>query len=80
MPDGKRAPAPCGHDGEHVVGNYIRCLQGCDRVKPAVINLSQCPSCGSSEIEPFDLDPLFYIYNPDTPIVDTHCIKCGNCW
>lgn len=25
MGDGKKAQAPCGHDGEHVVGNYVFC-------------------------------------------------------
>lgn len=27
---GKRANAPCGHPGEHVLAGYIRCLEGCD--------------------------------------------------
>lgn len=31
---GKRGTAPCGHEGEHVVGNYVQCLSGCDEVKP----------------------------------------------
>lgn len=26
---GKKATAPCGHEGEHVIGAYIRCIQGC---------------------------------------------------
>lgn len=28
--DGKITHAPCGHVGEHVIGNFIRCLEGCD--------------------------------------------------
>lgn len=27
---GKLAKAPCGHEGEHVLGNYVRCASGCD--------------------------------------------------
>ncbi len=26
--------APCGHPGEHVIGHYVRCLQGCDGAVP----------------------------------------------
>ena len=33
---GKRATAPCGHAGEHVIGQYVRCLRrGCDGTPPA---------------------------------------------
>lgn len=28
---GKIGSAPCGHRGEAVVGQYYRCLEGCDR-------------------------------------------------
>jgi hypothetical protein len=27
---GKKATAPCGHEGEHVFNNYVKCLRGCD--------------------------------------------------
>lgn len=27
---GKRVNAPCGHEGEAVIGSYVRCLEGCD--------------------------------------------------
>jgi len=27
---GKPGTAPCGHPGEVMVGNYVRCLRGCD--------------------------------------------------
>lgn len=27
---GKRGTAPCGHEGEHITTNYVRCGQGCD--------------------------------------------------
>ena len=33
---GKRATAPCGHEGEYVFGDYIRCLTPeCDGKAPA---------------------------------------------
>lgn len=28
--NGKRVNAPCGHEGEVVIGSYARCLEGCD--------------------------------------------------
>lgn len=30
MTPGKAGRAPCGHDGEHILGGYIRCHKGCD--------------------------------------------------
>lgn len=30
---GKRGVAPCGHEGEHIIANYVKCLRGCDSVK-----------------------------------------------
>lgn len=39
MSNGKKVTAPCGHDGETVVGAYVRCLQGCAKdpfVQPQV--------------------------------------------
>lgn len=29
---GKLDRAPCGHMGEHIIGNYVRCSLGCDQV------------------------------------------------
>lgn len=29
---GKKGTAPCGHPGTHVVGTYVQCDVGCDRV------------------------------------------------
>lgn len=29
-PDGKKAKAPCGHDGTHVSASLVLCDQGCD--------------------------------------------------
>ncbi len=40
---GKRATAPCGHDGEHVTPNMVACSLGCpDPRKPARMNHYQC--------------------------------------
>ena len=33
--EGRVAQAPCGHDGETIFGSYVKCLAGCDAVKPA---------------------------------------------
>ena len=32
---GRIAVAPCGHPGEYVIGDYIRCLSGCSEDSPA---------------------------------------------
>lgn len=29
--------APCGHQGEVVIGNYVKCLSGCDEAIPGPI-------------------------------------------
>lgn len=81
MPDGKRAKAPCGHDGEHVVGQYVRCdVAGCDGVPehvdpeatPPYIELfSECPKCGSDDVEPFIVS-----WGP----ARAHCLPCGHVW
>lgn len=39
MSYGRFGVAPCGHTGEAIIGNYYRCVEGCDRIKtknPAV--------------------------------------------
>jgi hypothetical protein len=35
--NGKKTQAPCGHAGEAVIGNYVRCLLGCDDAIPEFI-------------------------------------------
>lgn len=51
--------APCGHPGEHVIGAYVRCLQGCTkdpyvqpkappppaRKTPGHVDMCACPMC-----------------------------------
>lgn len=34
---GKSSKAPCGHKGEVVVGNYVRCLEGCEGAVPEYV-------------------------------------------
>ncbi len=51
---GKVTKAPCGHKGEHVFGNFVVCLEGCD--SEAV----------PEEIEPEKTEPLptWFIHIP----------------
>lgn len=85
MGNGKRGNAPCGHSGEAVIGQYYRCLEGCDEEielgwEDITPTMTRC-SCGSYNIEDFELDALYYMFNPgSTIIVDSRCIDCGKCW
>lgn len=42
-------PAPCGHQGQVVVGTFVRCTRCKDDSKP----VRMCPECGDTDIEPF---------------------------
>ncbi len=81
MPDGKPGLAPCGHVGVHVIGTYVQCTAGCDRVTPPLgvdfAMVHRCPACKSINTEDWDLGVVFYAYNPTVPVVDSHCIDCG---
>lgn len=71
---GKAGTAPCGHRGEHVTANYVRCLEGCDRVDRTTpaggATVAKCPQCGGEDVEPFS-----------TPLgVGWHCIVNGHVW
>lgn len=86
MGNGKKGPAPCGHDGECVIGTYYECLQGC-KTAPEVdfeivtLEIPQCPYCKSFDVdEDFELDPMFYYFNPGVDVLDTRCNNCGKCW
>ena len=69
MSSGRRAKAPCGHDGEHVVGRYVACLRtGCD----GKAGLPRCDRCGSSDLAPF----IAMHMPPDA----MHCRPCGHVW
>lgn len=84
MGNGKIGVAPCGHTGEAIIGTYYKCLVGCDKPKEVdfiILDLPQCTNCGSYNVdEGFKVDPLFYFYNPGSPIVNTRCLSCGKCW
>jgi hypothetical protein len=43
----RNVKAPCGHPGEHVIGNYVKCLAGCDGRAAAV-----APKLSSFRSEP----------------------------
>jgi hypothetical protein len=81
MGNGKRGKAPCGHDGEAVIGQYYQCLKGCDTGQfDVTVEVVRCV-CGSSDIDPdFSIDPVYYWFNPGSPILDTRCNTCGKCW
>lgn len=84
MGNGKKGPAPCGHDGEAIIGQYYKCLKGCDDVDFELVttkDILQCKFCGSLRVDTeFEVDPMFYLFNPGIPIVNTRCIDCGKCW
>jgi len=62
---GRLATAPCGHPGEHVIGQYVQCLiPGCSGLAAP-----RCDRCGSDRIEPFVSSGL--------PAGAVHCIPCG---
>lgn len=79
---GRIGTAPCGHPGEAIIGHYYRCLQGCDSATRGEVSLGlkSCPSCGSRNVEPFEVEAAYYIFNPDATRIDQHCIDCGSCW
>lgn len=83
MGNGKKGVAPCGHDGEAVIGQYYQCPR-CDTYTPdwedVTLEIVQC-ECGSFDVDlEFALDPVYYFFNPTAPILDTRCNTCGRCW
>ena len=86
MGDGKKGVAPCGHPGEAVIGQYYKCLKGCDELDgetwdDITLDFPKCPACGSFKIDDdFQVHPLFYYYNPGHKFVDRRCLDCGKCW
>ncbi len=84
MGEGKVGKAPCGHPGEAIIGQYYKCLWGCDDdsyIPDFNIVIPQC-LCGSVDLdEDFELDPLYYVFNPGSSIMaNTRCNECGRCW
>lgn len=79
MGDGRKTQAPCGHEGEVVIGQYVKCLEGCDLSDGTVdfeildlddVTKSLCPHCGSDDLEAW---PGLFA-NGDTLM---YCKKCG---
>ena len=81
MGDGRKALAPCGHFGEHVVGQYVQCLE-CDAIPEEIdpeetpkllfrdlFDDEECPKCRSLDIEEF-------VFHGSK----MHCLGCGAVW
>lgn len=86
--DGKRAEAPCGCEGEVIVGTYVRCLKhdASDGVPEHVEPESTRPICpnaldvfssvkcdGNYPVRPWGVEFIC----PDTGRVLWHCDGCG---
>ena len=84
MVRGKVGTAPCGHPGEYIIGQFVRCLVGCDdldfvsetptptgefEINFALLSLDECPFCHSDDVEDFL-----------SPVGTMHCVKCGGCF
>ena len=56
MGNGKRGTAPCGHEGEHIVSQYVHCPR-CDVSDGVPVHidpektLDLCPHCGSDDLQ-----------------------------
>lgn len=65
---GRLGTAPCGHPGEFLIGQYVRCLiPNCDG---AASTGPRCDRCSSPKMEPFDA--------PNIPAGAAHCVACGH--
>jgi hypothetical protein len=49
--------APCGHRGEHLTTNYVRCVEGCEDLSSGVPRTAKdsttrpiCSHCGSGDV------------------------------
>jgi len=88
MGNGRKGIAPCGHPGEAVIGQYYQCPK-CDVNKLdytpdweiKTLEITKCPNCGSFDVdEDFQLDPMFYFFNPGVSQLNKRCENCGHCW
>lgn len=80
---GKSGTAPCGHAGEHLTTNYVRCGQGCDDVTKSDgvpeqleleldrVTLPLCSNCGSHQVVKWG--PEFRSGGKDL----WQCMSCG---
>lgn len=81
IPVGKIGVAPCGHRGEHIIGQYVQCLQGCEVYADDAPTVECCPRCGSGDIDDeYQLDPLYLQWNPMAERFDRRCFECGALW
>ena len=64
---GRLTTAPCGHPGQHLIGQYVECLvPNCD----GLAGRPKCSRCGSDKVEPF--------VAMNIPDGATHCLPCGH--
>ena len=66
-----RGVAPCGHEGDIIIGRFVLCSRGCDsrggrEMRP------RCPRCQSPLVEAF--------YAVGLPPDARHCVACGVVW
>ncbi len=70
---GRKGIAPCGHPGSYIIGQFIKCDQGCDNAIPTYIDPEKtkrlCIHCGSIRIEIF----------PDFALNGKDIYYCNNC-
>lgn len=64
LSSGKLTTAPCGHEGEHVIGQYVRCLRGCDSAKKPAVEQSPIVPPGYDEAEWFT-DIVLKVFRED---------------
>ena len=76
---GKIGKAPCGHKGEHLTVNFVRCTEGCkdDAFPPEEADdwdTFRCPKCDSKDTEDYSA--------PFLSVADfwKHCWTCGHAW
>lgn len=72
---GRRGIAPCGHPGEHIVGNYVRCDKGCDDAVPEHVDFER------TNRELYDEDQWFQPCPPHDWVVylgGVKCLRCGD--
>jgi hypothetical protein len=72
---GKIGKAPCGHEGEHIIGTYVRCLKGCDAVKRQTFDVQQRPIPSP---DPLDFSDLFDDWDNDKTPVYRWCPFCNS--
>ena len=77
---GKLAVAKCGHRGEHVIGQYIQCLEGCELDAAAAPPIHDfCPRCKGKDLDlDYYLGDQYYFWNPSVEVFNWRCNSCGH--